>query len=134
MSLGRGRQNVGRRRKITEIFETKYIIACIHAAYLRSRVQNLVNNLGECGHWFRDKRDKIKRRRVGKYLDYMKFDETNYNLTQFVIRYSGCRKYLYKFGLYDSADCPKCEGTAENAEYIFFSYLRFETPRETSTG
>lgn len=54
-------------------------------------------------------------------------NDTSYDLIQFLIGHGGFRKYHFRFRFDESPDCPTCKAIAEDAEYIFFNYPRFES-------
>ncbi|GBP64517.1 hypothetical protein EVAR_53016_1 [Eumeta japonica] len=45
------------------------------------------------------------------------------------VEHGCCRAYLHRFKHDDSPECAYCLGLSEDAEYVFFAYPRFSSPR-----
>ncbi|CAD7093684.1 unnamed protein product [Hermetia illucens] len=54
-----------------------------------------------------------------------KHGELNYHLTQFLTGHGGYRKYLHRFELDESPNCPECGATLEDPEHVMFHCPRF---------
>lgn len=59
-----------------------------------------------------------------------KHGELNYYLTQMLSGHGCFRAYLHRFGYEESPDCPADCGVAEDAEYVFFQYSRFDVDQD----
>lgn len=55
--------------------------------------------------------------------------ELNFQLTQFISGHGGFAKYLHRFALLDSSECPACPGLDETPEHVVFACHRFNQER-----
>ena len=60
-----------------------------------------------------------------------KHGEVNFYLTQMLSGHGCFREYLHRFKHEDSPECPSCPGVKEDAEHVFFTCPRFNSPRST---
>ena len=54
----------------------------------------------------------------------------NFHLTQVLTGHGCFRSYLYRIGVYASAECPSCPGRDEDVEHVLFECPRFSEERE----
>lgn len=58
-----------------------------------------------------------------------KYGLVNFQLTQFLSGHGGFAKYLHRFQIKDSAECPACPDIEETPEHVIFECKRFDQIR-----